>query len=210
MSRPPAVSFVTSAAAPAQFPRDGMPEVAFLGRSNVGKSSLINALTGVKNLARVSSSPGRTRLVNFFKVASEFYLVDLPGYGFARVPEAVRLSWDQLVRSYLEGRPQLALAVFLVDVRHEPQPADLMLYAYLDAVSLPYVVAATKADKLGRSELARRRQALRTGLFRAAADIVPVSAHTREGVDALWRKVREAALAHRAQLAGKETREDRP
>jgi GTP-binding protein len=186
------VTFVGSAASPAQFPRDGLPEVAFLGRSNVGKSSLLNALTGQPALARVSAEPGRTRLVNFFRVDDQMYLADLPGYGYARVPEAMRQGWEQLVRSYLVGRAPLALCVFLVDARHEPSDGDRMLKRFLDEQGLPYVVAATKADKLGRGEVARRRRALAAEL--GGLEVAAVSASTREGVEELWRTIRARAL----------------
>ena len=184
--------FAGSAASPEGFPRDGLPEVALLGRSNVGKSSLLNALAGVRNLARVSSTPGRTRLVNFFRARSELYLVDLPGYGYSRAPEAVRRGWERLVTSYLVGREALALCVFLVDARHEPMDGDETLRAYLDHHGLPYVVAATKADRLGRGEVHRRREALLRGLGKRALDVVAVSAATGAGVDALWRTIRAA------------------
>jgi len=137
--RKPTVTFFRSAAAPEQFPSDGLPEVAFLGRSNVGKSCLLNALCGTRGLARVSSQPGRTRLVNFFRVRGRtpFYLADLPGYGFARVARTVRASWERLVTGYLEGREALALCVFLVDARHDPMPGDETLKGYLDQLGLP-------------------------------------------------------------------------
>jgi GTP-binding protein len=197
-----AVSFAGSAASPAQFPRDGLPEVAFLGRSNVGKSSLLNALTGVKNVARVSSTPGRTRLVNFFRYGNSLYLTDLPGYGYARVPEAERRSWEQLVTSYLVDRAPLALCLFLVDVRHEPTDADRTLGKFLDQYGLPYALAATKADKLGRGELNRRVDALRNGLGLTAREVVPVSAETRDGTDRLWTVIRQAAAEHGADSSG--------
>jgi GTP-binding protein len=190
--KPRSVVFAGSAASPAQFPRDGLPEVALLGRSNVGKSSLLNALAGVRNLARASSRPGRTRLLNFFRVDDALYLADLPGYGYAEVPEKLRRGWESLVNSYLVGREPLALCVFLVDARHEPTEADLTLRAYLDHHSLPYVVAATKSDKLGRAAAARRREALRAGLAQRALDVLSVSATTGEGIDPLWRTIREA------------------
>ena len=167
--------------------------MAFLGRSNVGKSSLLNALAGARDLARVSSRPGRTRLVNFYRVGNEMYLADLPGYGYARVPEAMRQGWEKLVTSYLVGREPLVLGVFLVDLRHEPMEGDRMLQAFLDHHRLPYVVAATKADTMGRGEATRRTQALRRVIVRAAVVVVAVSAKTGDGVPALWGTIRAAA-----------------
>jgi GTP-binding protein len=190
--RKPEVIYAGSAASPHQFPVDGLPEVAFLGRSNVGKSSLLNALAGQKSLARVSGTPGRTRLVNFFRVANRLYLADLPGYGYAKVPEPMRRSWERLAVSYLVGRPPLAVCVFLVDVRHEPMDGDLTLRGFLEHHGLPYLVAATKADKLGRGELSRRTRALREGLAATSLGIYPVSAVTGAGVPELWRAIRAA------------------
>jgi GTP-binding protein len=184
------VTFAGSAAGPEQFPRDGLPEVAFLGRSNVGKSSLLNALSGSKDLARVSATPGRTRLVNFFRVDDELYFVDLPGYGYAKAPAKEREGWERLVTSYLVGRDPLALCLFLVDARHELQPADETLRAFLDHYGLPRLVAATKADKLGRGELGRQRAALARAVKTQADDVIAVSARTGDGIDELWRAIR--------------------
>jgi GTP-binding protein len=168
--------------------------VAFLGRSNVGKSSLVNALLGAPGLARVSGTPGRTRTINFYRLGEELMLADLPGYGYARVPEAERRSWERLARAYLEGREPLALCVFILDARHEPMPGDQTLRAYLEECGLPYVVAATKADKLGRGALAARAAALRSWLGEAR-ELIPVSAETGEGTEQLWKAMRAAAAA---------------
>jgi GTP-binding protein len=201
------VSFAGSAASEAQFPRDGLPEVALLGRSNVGKSSLLNALMGRRGLARVSATPGRTQTLNFFRVsggaaageARALYLVDLPGYGYARVAESRRRSWEGLASSYLLGRPSLALCVLILDARHEPMEGDHTLRAFLDHHRLPFVVAATKADKLGRSERQRRLRTLRAGFGDNARAVASVSAVTREGMDELWRTIRRAAAIPREE-----------
>lgn len=187
--------YVGSAASAAQFPREGLPEVAFLGRSNVGKSSLLNALAGRGSPARVSTTPGRTRLVNFYLVDDALYFTDLPGYGYARVSQAMRRGWDHLVGSYLRGRKSLALCLFLVDARHEPMETDETLRRYLDHHRLPYVLAATKADKLGPSQARRRQGALAAGLGRRARAVVTVSAVTGAGIDELWRTIRTATAA---------------
>lgn len=194
----PTPTFAGSAAGPQQFPRDGLPEVAFLGRSNVDKSSLLNVLAGTKGLARVSQHPGRTQLVNFFRLGDEMYLVDLPGYGYAKVPEAVRQGWERLVLSYLVNRGPLVLCVFLVDTRHD-SALDERLKSWLDAEGLPYVIAATKADKLGRNDLTRRLREIREGLGRGARDVVAVSAETKLGLDNLWKTIRTAAAERREE-----------
>jgi GTP-binding protein len=191
----PTVTFFGSAALPAQFPRDGLPEVAFLGRSNVGKSSLLNALARTKGLAKVSRAPGRTRLVNFFRVASpgsDLYFVDLPGYGYAKVSAEERQGFERLVTSYLLERAPLALCLFLVDIRHEPMPADEVLEAFLAEHDLPFAVALMKADKLKRGEVVRALRSLEKGLARRARAVVPVSAVTRDGIDDLWSLIRAA------------------
>jgi GTP-binding protein len=193
------VTFAGSAASPEQFPRDGLPEVAFLGRSNVGKSSLLNALPGARRLALVSSKPGRTRLVNFFRVGSEMYLADLPGYGYARVPKAMRDGWEALVTSYLVDRSPLALCVFLVDARHDPTESDEALREFLDRLGLPYVVAANKIDCLGRGDAKARIATLERGLGRHARGVLGVSAEKGEGIDSLWRTVRAAARSGRRE-----------
>jgi len=191
---------VGSAASREQFPRDGLPEVALLGRSNVGKSSVLNALAGAKGLARVSSTPGRTQMVNFFRAGQELYLADLPGYGYARVPEAMRQDWERLVVSYLDGRDPLALCVFLVDARHDPMEGDETLREWLEYRRKPYVLVATKADKVGSSERARRVRALRAWTGPCGRDVLAVSGRDGTGIDTLWAAIRGAAAEHREHL----------
>jgi GTP-binding protein len=159
----------------------------------------LNALAGSKGLARVSSTPGRTQTVNFFRAGHELYLADLPGYGYARVPEAMRRGWERLVVSYLDGRDPLALCVFFVDARHEPMAGDEMLRAWLDDRRLPYVVAANKSDKLGHGERARRMAALEAWAGRGQ-DVLAVSAQDGTGIDSLWRVIRGAAADHLEHL----------
>ena len=198
-----AASFAGSAASPAQFPVDGLPEVAFLGRSNVGKSSLLNALAGTRGLAHVSSTPGRTRLVNFFRVSAErpgsrkrdeLYLVDLPGYGYAKASREVRESFEELALSYLVDRAPLRLAVFIVDARHEPSARDHQLREFLDGNELRWALAANKVDALSRSEARTRIKALEAGLGRTSAGVVPVSAEKGIGLAELWSLIRAVAL----------------
>ena len=135
--------------------------------------------------------------MNFYRVGHELYLADLPGYGYARVPEAMRRGWEDLVTSYLVGREPLALGVFLVDLRHEPQEGDWMLRTFLDRQGLPYVIAAVKADTVGRGPAVQRVGALRRDLGRQAVDVLPVSAKTGDGIGALWKTIRAAAERRR-------------
>ena len=198
-----AADFAQSAASAAQFPAGGLPEVAFLGRSNVGKSSLLNALAGTRGLARVSSTPGRTRLVNFFRASAprpgsrkrdELYLVDLPGYGYAKASREVRESFEELALSYLVDRSALRLAVFIVDARHEPSERDLQLREFLDGNDVPWALAANKVDALSRHEARTRVKALEAGIGRTSVGVVPVSAEKGSGLAELWSLIRAVAL----------------
>jgi GTP-binding protein len=180
--------FVASASAPASFPRDERPEVAFLGRSNVGKSSLINSLLGVKGLARTSSTPGRTRALNFFLVNEQFFFVDLPGYGYAKTTQAERRAWGELIEKYLAQRRQLVLSILIVDARHEPSPLDLQMKSWLQHFGLPYLVVSTKVDKLSANEQRASEQRARKIL--ATERVIPFSALTRAGASQLWGEIR--------------------
>ena len=171
--------------------------MAFLGRSNVGKSRLLNALAGVRGLARVSAAPGRTRLANFFLVDDALCLVDLPGYGYARVPGELKRGFEGLVTACL-ARESLALCVFLVDARHEPTPDDEALGRWLEERRLPFVLAATKADKLARSARARQARLLAAGLGQGALEVLLTSAQDGTGVPELWRVIRRVTEAHAA------------
>ena len=211
------MTFAGSAASPDQFPRDGLPEVAFLGRSNVGKSSLLNALAGVRGLARVSSDPGRTRLVNFFRVSGaerpggagrgDLYLVDLPGYGYVKASRDVRDSFERIAVSYLADREPLRLCVFIVDARHDPSDRDQVLRAWLEEHALPYLVAVNKVDALSRGEANRRVAALGRGTLGGAQAVLGVSAERGTGIEDLWNAIRGAAFA--APDPGAETPERR-
>ena len=170
--------FVLGATDLRQLPRDGYREVAFLGRSNVGKSSLINKLCGRKSLARSSTDPGKTRELNYYVINRQFYFVDLPGYGYARVPAQVRSSWGKLIEQYLKSRDSLNLVVQLVDARHEPSELDMMMVGWLDYYDINFVVALTKADKLPISKMPRYVQAAKDtfGHYQRCKDVIPFSA----------------------------------
>jgi len=187
MSKLPRAEFILSAAAPSDFPADGLLEVALVGRSNVGKSSVLNQLVGIKKLAAVSRTPGRTQLINFFRVEERFSLVDLPGYGFARVPVAVRRRWETLVSKYLFERSELRLVLLVVDARREPLASDQQVLKLLNDSGMSYALIATKSDKLSRAAMARQRLRLHS-VFAAEGEIpfITFSAVTGEGRKEIW------------------------
>lgn len=182
--------FIKSAFEEEHWPQDARPEIAFLGRSNVGKSSLINSLLGVKGLARTSSTPGRTQSLNFFLINNRFRFVDLPGYGYARVPKAIRASWGDMATNYLAKRSQLMLSIQIVDSRHEPTTLDLQLNEWLAAHAKPRIVVATKSDKLSNNEL--RKNFERVKRLIDAEQIIAYSAVTGQGREKVWRAIEEA------------------
>ena len=177
--------FVVSAGSPEKFPSDGLPEVAFLGRSNVGKSSLLNVLTGQKRLAFTSSTPGRTQTINFYRIERTFYFVDLPGYGYARVSRERARQWQGLMEQYLLKRESLKLACLILDARRGWMEADRNLKQWLEGHGREYLVIATKTDKLNQSEQARGLGAIR----REGAEPLPFSALTGRGVRELWQAI---------------------
>jgi GTP-binding protein len=176
--------FVTSAAKPEQFPAGGLPEVAFLGRSNVGKSSLINALLGQK-LAFTSNTPGRTQTINFYRVEGRLYFVDLPGYGYARVPKDITAEWKQLIEHYLVERTQLRLSFIILDARRGWMEKDLELKEWLEHQNRQYLVIVTKMDKLNQKE---QRNGL-AAIEKISARPLPFSAVTGRGVRELWQAI---------------------
>lgn len=184
--------FSLSVHGPEQYPRDAWPEVAFLGRSNVGKSSLINALLGRRKLVRTSSKPGCTRALNFFLINGRWYFVDLPGFGYAAVSRELKAAWGRLVLDYLEQRPSLAAVVFLQDGRRQPGPEELFLWEFLQAHGRRVIPVLTKADKLKPGERRRQVQQFADALAPfgvAPDDVVWFSALTREGRDHLWDRI---------------------
>ena len=182
--------FVKSARDFSGCPDEGLPEVAFAGRSNVGKSTLINILVNRKNLARTSSKPGRTRLINFFRVNDKYMFADLPGYGWASVSKAERASWKRMVEDYLEGREELKAVVMIVDLRRGPEDEEQDLMAWLEHQGIPAVIVGTKADKLKRGALANARRRLADAVGVALDEVVVFSGKTRQGRDALWSRLK--------------------
>jgi GTP-binding protein len=194
--------FVAGVAALAQLPVEGLPEVAFAGRSNVGKSSLVNALTGRNTLARTSNTPGRTRQLNFFCLGERLLLVDLPGYGYAKVPRSLSEEWTRLLTRYLKGRSTLAQALVLVDSRHGLKDSDREMMADLDRAAVAYRIVLTKADKLKPAGLSRVEAEVQAALTRHPAAfpaVLSTSAETGAGIAALRAHV--AALAAPAPLS---------
>jgi GTP-binding protein len=171
----------------------GLPSVLFLGRSNVGKSSLINRLLGIRDLARTSSRPGRTRSVDFYRVNEALHFVDLPGYGYAAVPQHVRRSWASMVESFLErSRERAVLAILIVDARRGLTPLDRLMRGWLEARAIPYVVAATKSDKLSGATRLPATRRIRRDLGEEGPEPIPVSARTGAGIGRIWRHLDEA------------------
>lgn len=180
-------TFLTSAVRLDQCPVDGEPEIAFVGRSNVGKSSLLNKLLNRRHLVRISSSPGKTQLINFFHINEQFFLVDLPGYGYAKVSKDVQATWGPMIERYLIERTPLALVVQLVDIRHPPSREDALMHEWLAHIGRPCLIVATKADKISRGVHEKHRKVIRTVLKLSDTDrIILSSAEKGLGIAELW------------------------
>lgn len=189
------VEFVTSCATWQQLPDDALPEIALAGRSNVGKSSLINRMLGRKQLARTSGVPGKTQTLNFYKINEALYFVDFPGYGYAKVSKSERRKWGALIERYLLNRSSLRLLLLLIDIRHPPTGDDQTMFAWANHYGIPMAVVATKADKLSRSRVPVHIRQIRETL-EAPKDlaIVPFSSETGAGRDELWEVIKTAAF----------------
>ena len=180
-----------------QYPPENLKEVAFAGRSNVGKSSLLNLLTNRKKLARVSGSPGKTRTINFYIINDEFRIVDLPGYGYAKVSKSMSEGWGEMMENYLENRPNLLKVIQLVDIRHAPSKQDVEMYEYLRHFGLDGIVVATKADKISRNQMAKNIKVIRQTLKLSSEDkVIPVSALKRTGHQELLDTIEELLNAN--------------
>jgi len=193
-------TFVTSAVKPSQYPPSDRPEIAFAGRSNVGKSSLMNTLLGRKKLVKTSSTPGRTQTINFFSINDRFYFIDLPGYGYAKVPKAVRKSWGPMVENYLKTRrageqtlPEasqgLCAVVVILDIRRLPNQGDHDLLAWLAHYEVPALVVLTKVDKLKKNQQAKQRSAIARELSTDPSSLILVSGTTGLGRQELWKAI---------------------
>ncbi len=175
-----------------KLPENLLPEFAFAGKSNVGKSSLINGLMNRKSYARTSAQPGKTQTINFYNINEKLYFVDLPGYGYAKVSMEIRAKWGKMIERYLQKSPQLRLVFLLVDIRHEPSENDKDMYAWVVNNGFSPVVIATKLDKINRSQIAKQTKLIRTALNMPKEGIlIPFSAETKQGRDEIWQKIEE-------------------
>ncbi len=170
-----------------KLPDNTLPEIAFAGKSNVGKSSLINALMNRKSYARISATPGKTQTINFYNINEELYLVDLPGYGYAKVSEKEKEQWGKLIERYLHGSKQLKVVFLLIDIRHDPSANDKMMYDWIVYQGFEPVIIATKLDKLKRSQIQKQIKSVKNGLqLLPGTKIIPFSSVTKQGRDEIW------------------------
>jgi GTP-binding protein len=181
--------FITSAVKRSDYPEELLPEVAFAGRSNVGKSSLINTLVNRKHLVRTSSSPGRTQTLNFFRINNQVHFVDLPGYGFAKVPLKVKAQWKTMVESYLKNRKTLQLVIILVDIRRTPSSDDASLMRWLENFGIPFLIVLTKTDKLSQNKCSAQQKIIRDFLLLKREEVVCFSAVTRKGRQEILKRI---------------------
>lgn len=184
---------ITSAVNPEGYPESDLPEIAIVGRSNVGKSSVINFLTGRKSLARVGNTPGKTRLINFFSLEEKILLVDLPGYGYAQVSKEERARWGKIVETYLNKRRQLRLVLMLVDIRHKPTADDRLMYEWLCSAGKPHIILATKSDKISRTHYREHVNEIKKTLdIMPDIPVIPVSTIKKTGYNEVWDRICEA------------------
>jgi GTP-binding protein len=196
---------VVSAVAPSQYPNEMMPEIALVGRSNVGKSSAINTILGRKKLARVSASPGKTRTINFYTINDTFYLVDLPGYGYAKASKTERASWGKIIETYLSSRQELQEVVLLVDIRHSPSADDRMMYNWIKHFGYGSIVLATKWDKLSKNQAAKQMKVIREELKMSIGDkLIPFSSLKKEGIEVFWDAVEPLLQIEKTAIENKE------
>jgi GTP-binding protein len=183
--------FIKSAVKPSHYPPESLPEIAFAGRSNVGKSSLINCLVNRKHLVKTSSTPGRTQLLNFFNINEEMVFVDLPGYGYAKVPVEIRKTWGPMIEKYLAGRKALAGVILILDIRRDPAEDEHNLIEWLNSKRIPVILVLTKSDKLSKTRQKTRAIAIRERLPQISEDLICFSTKTRLGKDKVWEAILE-------------------
>ncbi|MGG0656743.1 ribosome biogenesis GTP-binding protein YihA/YsxC [Rummeliibacillus pycnus] len=184
------VEMVISAVRPAQYPEDGLPEFALAGRSNVGKSSFINRMIGRKSMARISSKPGKTQTLNFYKIEEQLFFVDVPGYGYAKVSKTEREAWGKMIEQYLTGRAELKAVVQIIDIRHEPTDDDCMMYDFLKHYNIPTIVIATKADKIKKGNYAKHIKMVEEGLDMDPDDpLILFSSEKGMGMEQAWAEI---------------------
>lgn len=190
--------FLSSSARPKDKIKSDLPQIAVVGKSNVGKSSFINYFAHDGKLARVSKQPGRTKMINYFLINREFILADLPGYGFARVSQEEKRRWAELIDDYLANEPDICLVIFLVDIRHDPTQDDMIMYNFLFKTGLPFVVVATKSDKLSKSQIKPQLSRI-ANIFKLGVDnVLAISNENKTGMEAVYTKI-EQALAYASQ-----------
>ena len=178
-----------------RLPENTLPEFAFAGKSNVGKSSLINALMNRKALARTAAQPGKTQTINFYHINDAFYYVDLPGYGYARANQEVKAKWGKMIENYLHKSPMLKCVFLLIDIRHDPSENDRLMYQWILDQGYRPVIIATKADKLKRSQIAKHVKMVREGLSMQPEDVlIPFSAETKQGREEIWNYIEKTAV----------------
>lgn len=181
--------YVLTAVYKDQYPTEGLKEIAFVGRSNVGKSSLINLLTNNKKLARTSGQPGKTRTINYFLINKEFYFVDLPGYGYAKVAKETQKTWGKMMEQYLINREELKAVVLLVDIRHKPSVDDRNMMEFLQYYEIPVIIVATKSDKISRGQRPKYIKVIRDTLNARSYPVVPCSVLNKEGIEELLSEI---------------------
>jgi GTP-binding protein len=185
------VELVISAVRPEQYPEDGFPEFALAGRSNVGKSSFINKMIGRKSMARISSKPGKTQTLNFYKIEEQLFFVDVPGYGYAKVSKSEREAWGKMIETYITSRELLRAVIQIVDLRHPPSDDDCMMYDFLKYHNIPCIVIATKADKIPKGKWEKHKKMVREELDMEAHDtMILFSSETGLGFDAAWAEIK--------------------
>ncbi|WP_410771863.1 ribosome biogenesis GTP-binding protein YihA/YsxC [Fontibacillus sp. BL9] len=203
--------FVISAVGPNQYPEDALPEIALAGRSNVGKSSLINRMINRKNLARTSSTPGKTQHLNYYRINDGIYFVDFPGYGYAKVSKSQREVWGKMIEKYLLERETLQLVLLVIDLRHPPSKDDELMYDWLKHYDLPVCVVATKADKIPKSRWQKHLKIIKEALVMRAGDqIIMFSSEEGMGRDELWAHISRFAFPESPEEAGENIRKNLP